>query len=233
MKTIVALPGLHGSAALFDPLLSTCPPGFALRVIALNPHVAAYAEHETSVAEQLPPGPLCIVAESFSGPLAVRLAARCHQVAGLVLCASFITPPRSIALRTVAKAPLFKWGPPPALLAYFLCASDMHLARQVSAEVRKVAPSVLAARAREALSVDVTSELRRTNTPLLYVQGSRDWVVPARSFRDIARVRPDVELARLEAPHLVLQTAPALAWQAIAPFVSKLWSDELQQALPL
>ena len=221
MKTIVALPGLHGSAALFEPLVRSCPPGFELRVVALNPQVAAYSEHEASITKQLPAGRFCILAESFSGPLAVRLAAQ-PPVAGIILCASFVTSPRSTALRAVAKAPLFRLGPPPWLLAKFLCGGDTLLARQVAAEVRKVSPAVLAARAVETLKVNDAARLGGTRCPLLYLQAAGDWVVPARCFKDIALSRPDVELVRLDAPHLMLQTSPELAWQAMVPFLSRL-----------
>ena len=66
VTTAVLLPGLDGTGDLFDVFV-------------------AHAPHDVE----------CI-AESFSGPIGVRLAARFpERVTRLVLCNSFVTPPRS------------------------------------------------------------------------------------------------------------------------------------------
>ena len=58
----------------------------------------------------VPDGPFCIIAESFSGPLAVLLTRKyAMQVRGMVLAASFVRSPSPLFVRfaAAAGAPLF------------------------------------------------------------------------------------------------------------------------------
>lgn len=91
---LVLLPGLDGTGTLFTPLLDH---------LAATPVVASYPPEPLSyerllaqVARLLPDGPFVILAESFSGPLAIRLAYR--------------RPPGLQALVLVSSFPRFPWG---------------------------------------------------------------------------------------------------------------------------
>ena len=96
MKTdVVLLPGLHGSTALYDAFVALAPPWARCVPVALPTlgdqsldGLATTLEAEFRRLEGI-----VLVAESFSGPIAVRLAARLGQkVALLALCKP---PPRS------------------------------------------------------------------------------------------------------------------------------------------
>jgi hypothetical protein len=71
-----------------------------------------------------------LVAESFSGPLAVLVAAQCESVAGWVLVATFVESPLPSVIR---HCPQFMWrNPPPAfLLPAVLTGGDAPLAAAV------------------------------------------------------------------------------------------------------
>jgi pimeloyl-ACP methyl ester carboxylesterase len=56
--------------------------------------------------------------------------------------------------------------------------------------------------------------------PILYLAGRRDRLVGARAARAIHRIRPDVTVRTLDAPHLVLQVRPVEAWREISRFVA-------------
>jgi pimeloyl-ACP methyl ester carboxylesterase len=86
---IVLLPGLHGTGDLFEPFLACAPPHLRPIVVPL-PEKSSYAELLEEVRRQLPAGRFAIVAESFSGPLAVALArGASERVVGVILCNSF------------------------------------------------------------------------------------------------------------------------------------------------
>ena len=95
---VVLLPGLDGTGKLFDRLLLSCPRQFEPQVVVYpGDKMLDYHELEVLVRERLPQRrPFIIVAESFSGPLAIALASRgIDNLVGVVLAASFVTPPRS------------------------------------------------------------------------------------------------------------------------------------------
>lgn len=78
---LVLLPGMDGTGTLFDPLLAVLPKTCQIKVIKYPTDASlTYEELERYVIERLPIGrsPLIVIAESFSGPIALRLAARAH-----------------------------------------------------------------------------------------------------------------------------------------------------------
>src|SRR4051812_32511050 len=95
----VFLPGLDGTGLLFEPLLKIWNDAKPPIVISYpTNHFLDYSELEIYVRPQFPRRePYILVAESFGGPLAIRIAA--HQPAflkGLVLSATFVRQPRGL-----------------------------------------------------------------------------------------------------------------------------------------
>jgi len=217
----VGLPGFHGSATLFEPMVAACPARSSFLPLALpNAEPASYVELEQHVAEQLPPGRPWLIAESFSGPLAVRLAAR-GLAAGLVLSASFVRSPMPRATRGLPLNALGGLRPPRAAIRWALTGGDDDLAGIVIREVARLPRAVLSHRFRELQSVDVSRQLLQVACPILYLQATRDRLVPPRCGREVQSLRPSAALTRLDAPHLVLQSSAREAWTAIARFVEE------------
>ena len=219
MRRIVLLPGLDGTGALFEGFVRAAPAGVSLDVVALPPKPFSYAELAEHLSSTLRLSPdTILLAESFSGPLAITLAAR-HTVAALVLCNTFVAPPRPRALRALAIPLVFHVRPPAALVRWLLvgpAASDA-LVAQARAAIAAVPPSVLAARVRAVLSVAVADQLARVAAPILYLRGSEDRLVPDASVKALLAAAPQpVSLVRLAGPHLLLQALPTAAWDAIA-----------------
>ncbi|MEL6712919.1 MAG: alpha/beta hydrolase, partial [Planctomycetota bacterium] len=160
--------------------------------------------------------------ESFSGPLAVRLAAERDDVVGLVLCATFVRGPRPGALLRIAE--LVARGAPPALVVRALLAGfdgPRPLVDELRAAVATLAPGVLRARLRAVRTVDVSSLLARTTCPVLDLRAKRDRLVGAAARRDVLRARPDAESPTLDAPHLVAQRRPAEVAALLRAFVRR------------
>jgi pimeloyl-ACP methyl ester carboxylesterase len=106
------------------------------------------------------------------------------------------------------------------MLRLFLTGGDDALADAVIDAVSGVHGRVMAERISAVLSVDVTSELKGLSQPILYLRGTRDRLVSAKSARRITSLRPSTKLVELPAPHMVLQTHPKQAWHHINAFVA-------------
>jgi pimeloyl-ACP methyl ester carboxylesterase len=78
----------------------------------------------------------------------------------------------------------------------------------------------MARRARAIFSVDATEALRGCPVPVLYLRATEDRLVLDKSVRAIRAASPDVTVVDLPAPHLLLQTRPEEAWQAIEGFLA-------------
>ncbi|HUQ71006.1 MAG TPA: alpha/beta hydrolase, partial [Planctomycetaceae bacterium] len=175
---------------------------------------------------QLPTeAPFAIVGESFSGPLAIMAAAtRPTNLRGVILSASFIRSPAWIRLKGLHRLIV------PQLLIGFpvLARAKTLLSRYSTPEVREllrealatVRPEVLAERLRSVLQVDVSQQVAECAAPILYLRGEEDFVVPHRNAAEILALAPSMQIAKIPAPHLVMQTQPALAAAAIAEFLS-------------
>jgi pimeloyl-ACP methyl ester carboxylesterase len=165
-------------------------------------------------------GRFVLVAESFSGPLALRIAARRPPgLAAIVLCASFITNPvwgLPSWMAPLARPWLFRLLPrfvqTWALLGNHPSPALRQLFWRAQARVR---PEVLAARARAILAVDAAADLRACEVPIFYLRGTRDRVVSEASLRALVSARPEIRVRDIDAPHLVLQAAPEACLAAI------------------
>jgi len=164
-----------------------------------------------------------ILGESFSGPIAVRLASKPEgELLGIVLVASFVTPPalrlwRHLPWRLLFRSPWFRWWS-----KGILSGSATELAQRIHEAIRLVPSDTLAARVRSILSIDVRAELAATTCPMLYIQAGRDLVVPRRCLRVVISVRPDVVVERLDTRHCVLQLTPVASWAILEHFVRRI-----------
>lgn len=219
---IILLPGLDGTAQLFKRFIAAAPPHFSPTPVPLPPEPLAYAELADRVARMLPPGPVVIIAESYSGPLAVAITER-RPVKGMVLCNSFVSAPRARALRWLALPSVMNLRPPALLLRRYLVGVDADdaLVREVATTISSVAPSVLACRIGSVLTLDAAPAFAKCTVPTLYLRGSDDRLVPDSAWRRMSRLRP-LAIATIPGPHLLLQAKPAAAWAAILPFIDSL-----------
>lgn len=219
-STVVVLPGLDGTGDLLDAFCAAAPPAVDCYLVRYpTDEPLDYRALEAYVTERIPPERrITIIAESFSGPIAVRLAARFgDRVKALVLCNSFVTPPRSRLLRLLARPMIFRIRLPERILAALMLAplATPALTAAFASAIRRVHPTVLAIRVRELLSVDEIETIRRVTLPIAYLRGSLDRLVPERALRVLIEAVPAVHVFRIEAPHAILQTAPNAAWAAI------------------
>lgn len=225
MSTLVLLPGMDGTGLLFAPLVEALGDGGAVQVVTYPSMPSdTYAALERVAESQLPKdGPLVLLGESFSGPIAIALAARYPQrVVGLILCCTFArTPyPRLAWLRWLARLMPVKeasqWMASPVLLGRF---ASPALRQGLGRALAGVSPAALATRLEAVLSVDVTSDLRRLDIPILDLRASEDRVIPRGASDVIRACQPGVRALQLVGPHGLLQAAPIASACAIRDFL--------------
>jgi pimeloyl-ACP methyl ester carboxylesterase len=220
---IVLLPGVDGTGRLFKRFLAAAPPHLSLTALSLPEETSTYEDLAGSVVRKLPGGELLVlIAESFSGPLAVTIAER-RSISALVFCNSFVTPPRSRALRWFALPAFFMLPVPPLLMRRYMLgpSADDALVDDVTKVVASVPASVLASRVRLVLDTDKSDAFARCPAPALYLRGTEDRLVPDAAWRRMAALRP-MTTEHISGPHLLLQANPVTAWNAISPFLKSL-----------
>jgi pimeloyl-[acyl-carrier protein] methyl ester esterase len=225
MATLVLLPGLHGTSALFASLQSVMPAGirnltFTYPTDRVTTRAALLQRLETRLQGE---DDLVLIAESFSGPLAMAFsAANPQRVRALVLCVSFVSPPVPRVLCYLATVPVLLRCPLPGFAIHtFLSGfrASKEVVRELRREVKAVRPWVLAHRIRQAAWVDALDALAKCTMPVLCLAGKRDRLVGRRSVRGLLRVRSDVKVKWVDAPHLMLQVKPLEAWLEISRFL--------------
>jgi len=230
LPTVVLLPGLDGTATLFEPLVGVLASTRCLPVAYPCDQLLGYDALEALVRARLPTGdPFLVVAESFSGPLGIRLAAAPPPgLAGVMLVATFATSPVRIPAWLVrALAPMLSSASPPrSLVTRRLLGPSPPpaLADALMAAIHQVDPAVIAHRQVAVLEVDVRPHLANAAVPLAYLQATQDRVVQARCGRAIQAVHPGLELTRIPGPHLLLQSEPKACAAAIEGWWSSLYA---------
>ena len=225
---LVVLPGLDATATLHDDFLE------AARNSAVSASVLAYPRDnldyfalETWVRARLPSsGPFVLLGESFSGPIAVAIAANPPPgLCGLVLSTSFASKP----VRWLAPlAPFIRSAPlpvpPMGVLSPLLLGrwSTARLETLLRAAVQSVPSDLLRFRASVALQADVTSLLQRISVPTLCLRASDDQLLSRACSDRIAGALPGCTVQDIEGPHLLLQARAAACAHAIGDFIHAL-----------
>ena len=223
---LVCLPGLDGTGTLFDDFLAEVALGWERIVVRYPPDLSSYDDLVPVVQTAIPEWPrVILVAESFSAPIAIKVAAQASgNLRGLVLCSGFASSPLRGVTRFLASALaplLFKLEPSKLAVKLFLAGWDApkHLITAVCEAVRTVPPAVLAGRLKQVLSCDVRDELGKIYVPVLCVKAMRDRLVGSACAREILRGSREAKLVEIDGPHLILQREPRRCEVAIAEFI--------------
>lgn len=223
--TLVLLPGLDGTDVFFRPLLASLPEWVRPHVISF-PLIGAneYAHLLAIVREAVSEIPsFYVLGSSFAGPLALMLAeAEPTRVRGVILSATFVSPPRPIyvRLRFAAVAPAIWMLRACRRIPVWLSRGPTDQLRLDKAETwRRVSARMVAARIRALLDVDARDLLRDCPHPVLCLAGRDDGIVPRRNVEEIKRVRPSTQVRIIEGRHFAPYTNPTAAAEAIAEFM--------------
>ena len=227
---LVLLPGLDGTGDFFQPLLESLGDRIHSRVIRYPVAGAGdYATCEALVRAGLPgEGRYVLLGESFSGPIAIALAAQPPKgLVGIILCATFATNPRP---RMTFIRPLLPHLPDHGAKSAVWLSRYLVLGRWITPAIRelhlriisKVPATTMRARLEAVADCDVRETLGRVSVPILCLVAKHDRLVPRTAAREIARRAPAAVIVELDAPHCILQCVPDAAAKNIEAFVREL-----------
>ena len=225
--TLVLLPGLDGTDVFFRPLLAVLPPWVKPHVICFPSSGANEYAHLLDIVREELSGlsDFYVLGSSFSGPLALMLAAaEPTKVQGAILSATFLRSPRPVFSRLrFAAVPPVAWAVRSGRrIPLWLARRPDDQFRRAKIETwRRTSARAAAARAAALIDVDAREYLRTCPCPVLCLAGTRDRIVPQRNVEEIVRVRPSVSVRMIEGRHYVMYTNPTAAADAIAEFMSQ------------
>lgn len=218
------LPGLHGTAALYDPLV---------QLLDSHPvECISYPEDIPQSYEKLSEWlishvdwskPRVLIAESFSGPLALLLASKFpHSVQALVLAASFCASPSNPNLALLPLRPLMMLRPPKAAIRHFLIGptASNEKTKRLQSIVSSIPSKVLSQRVRSILSLEPADCPNLHDTPMLILQASDDNMIPWETQNQLCMHYPHATTHWLNSPHLILQECTLECHTLIAHFIA-------------
>jgi PAS domain S-box-containing protein len=224
---LVFMPGLDGTGKSFDPLVSFLAADARITIVRYpTDKFLSFEETVECAAAQIPDGhPPVVIAESFSGPVAVQMITSGRiKAQALVLCATFARSPHPVSWRVVRflKLPLLIRPDMPRAFFKFIIGDEQQITallplwKKVHADVPA---HMMASRLALINNLDVTQELRKLTIPCCYLQATDDRIVPSRCLKDFDRNIPHLYVRKIKAPHFILQAAPQTCLATIDKFL--------------
>lgn len=232
LPVLVLLPGLDGTGKLFVEFVRAVSPRVECVVVAYpEDQPMGYGELEGLVVSALPKDrSFVLLGESFSGPLAIRIAGRSPAMApaglaGLILCVTFAKNPypslgwaRAFAAYLPVKG-LPRWVRAPLMWG---SVSPSSAPSQVERAMSGVSAAVIRCRIAELLTMDETAALRRIRVPTLVLRAVGDRVVSRRATQVILKNSPEAKMVEINGPHLLLQTRATECAEVVVNFLRAL-----------
>lgn len=225
---LVLMPGLDGTGTFFGPLVQALPPDVPRTVITYpDEKDLSLEDHANFVAARLTGDDTILVAESFSGLVALMLLhQRPTSVKGVIFSATFAEPLHPLLIRTAASIPgvtsLARRLPARLLNVFFFHSwADKALEEMLRQSLLQAGSAGLRQRAR-LIAAGYPFPDDRFALPCLYLQATQDRVVPAGAADWFKSRFASFQLVRLDAPHCLLQTRPAKSAEVIMAFTGVL-----------
>lgn len=203
---------MDGTGKLFSALLSYLDRD-AVKIISLpGSGPQNYERLKEYVKTELPSGEFILVAESFSGPIAVSLANEGYKgLKALVLVATFLSPPNKLFLRLAQMMPikvLMRLPLSAVFLRTFMLGrdvsnSEISIFRDV---VDEVPDNILKQRLQAMCSLSMPRESSSISS--VYIRPILDRLVPSRKILEISRCLKGLEEKTVNGPHFILQANP-------------------------
>jgi pimeloyl-[acyl-carrier protein] methyl ester esterase len=227
MTDLYILPGLDGTTRMLNDFMAAARPSFAtVKAIAYPTDVVlGYRELEALARAALPRDtPFVLIGESFSGPIAISIAADPPlNLIGLVLSTTFARAPVPML---APFAPLTRFAPtrtlPTAVLSAVLLGrwSTPALRQTLRDALDEVAPAVQRSRAAAAMRIDVSDRLAHIAVPTLSLKANHDRLLRTGASRQLMAGIANARQVALDGPHLLLQTRTDRCAGEIARFAA-------------
>jgi pimeloyl-ACP methyl ester carboxylesterase len=219
---IVLLPGLDGTGNLFERLVRFLPADLKVEIVRYpDDPTLGYAGYVKLVREAIGNRQVFLLGESFSGPIAVRVATQLGtQIKGIVLAATFVKNPwPGWFIRRIAR--IAPTTTPSRIRDVLLMGrfADAEMSAKVDEIVRTLPRSVRAARLGAIAEVDVQDDFARLACPVLVLHGRGDWLVPKTSMQNAVSAKGGARMIVIPGAHMLLQTQARMAAAEIVAFV--------------
>lgn len=221
---ILLLPGMDGTPELRADFVKALEPIAPVTTVAYpRDQPLDYSQLESIAREFMPDDPFIILGESFSGPIAVAMAASNPSgLRGLILAGSFAQSPTrlpGILQNLAALLPVSLV--PDRLISSLLLGRNASPAmrKRVSEAIATVAPEVWRARMRAVLAADNSIDLEKITVPVLYLRATRDRIVPHRVSEELMHLSSHTRLVELDSPHFMLLARPAETAKQVELFI--------------
>jgi pimeloyl-ACP methyl ester carboxylesterase len=222
---VVLLPGMDGTGRMFSGLAQALGIHARTIVVSYPPQQAlGYRELEEFVRRHLPNGePFILLAESFSGPIALSLAStKPAGLVGLILCCTFARNPLPWLryLRGLAMHMPMSFQPIRLLSPWlFGRMATPTLRDALRMALADISADTLRARLVAVLDADYSHVVPHIAVPMLYLQAANDRIVPPSATRHLQALAPHMRVHTLAGPHLLLQVKPDETAAVIEDFV--------------
>jgi len=234
VRKLMVLPGMDGTGLLLNPFIEYLGRRVDAQLFDYPTHVIQSYEEIISNVEAVLPSTgedFAILAESFAGPVALSLAQKgIPGLRALILVVSFAATPRHLLLQLTRYLPMDRLLglPVPRRFArrMMLGGSPPEGALDKLLEVfYMISPEVLASRLDEMRKLTLTQDV--INLPAMYIQATNDRLLPDNAVNDIKAFLPQIEVHRLDGPHLILDTQPKTCARLVAGFLDSLEYEEV------
>lgn len=224
------MPGLDGTGKPFESFRTVLPQDVSTSTVVYpsDPDFV-FADLVEIVSRRLPMDrSFVLIAESFSGPIAIRVAASAPPgLRALALSASFAMAPVAPLISTLNRFlgnSLFKLSPLAFVLRHLFLGKEApsSLVEKTADVIEALDPLVLASRANMALNINTADDLHRVQCPMLYLRGKQDRRLRADIANEISKLKPNMILRDIDGPHFLLQVKPEECWLSIQWFLDSL-----------
>lgn len=228
----VFLPGLDGTGTLLEPVLQYIPDGVRAIIVRYPTSTPSDASELLEIIEAAIPAneEFALIAESFTGPLALKIAgSNLPGLRALVLCASFARAPVALTFPAIACSlfsmmamALRHFKIPVWLIRWFLLGNEhAELAPKVRQALGSVSPGAFASRFKVLLEFNDEFAPATVEAPILYIRPTQDRILRGKDLAVVSQRYPRVQVHEVESPHLVLQCKAKASVALIADFAQR------------
>ena len=226
---IIILPGLDGTGDMVEDFATHLGAAREVRVVRYpSTEALGYDDLSKLISASLPQDrPYCLLAESFSGPVATRIAAEAPKgLRAIIFAASFVSKPSYVPKAFANFATLVS----PNSSNLLRLATPFTFGRWRTHELQSlllksagaVSSKVLAQRIREAMEANELYRFSRLDVPMLYIRPSQDRLVSSAAAKAMVQSNPSLNVVHVEGPHFILQTKPEACSAIVADFLDAL-----------
>lgn len=219
---LILLPGMDGTGELFADFVDALPDSIEPVVIRYPENeTLSYQQLEALVARELPSeGDYIILGESFSGPIAISLAAKSPSgLKGVILCCTFAKNPRPLLTSLGGILPVSAIPKRIRDSVMFGWRKKYDAALSLDKILQRISDEILNYRIREIRLCNVETLLKSIAIPVLYMRAMRDQLIPKKVADEVMGKIKNATIAELDGPHMLLQVNPSESSRVVSSFI--------------